>query len=335
MEEEDGMADAFKVAFIGAGSRANAVHYPSFAELEDVRIVGICDIDPERLAETAERYGVPEESRWGDTVESYRDMIRATKPDGVVCIGQPHLMYDIWVWCLEQGLNLYVEKPLGLTMHQAQMLTALAEEHGCVTTCTLQRRTTPSVMRARQECLKHGPITHALVRFYKCEIQTRYHSRDHMLDDTIHSIDALRWACGDSEIAGVESLTRRVGVRDINFISATLRFENGSVGYLVNSWSSGRRVFDIEMHAPGICAEMEHEVGGRVYAAGDTAGVYLDSAECAGSDAFHVLTGVRVLARDFVDSCRAHRQSCSPFSSAMKAMEIAEMILAQATLARR
>jgi predicted dehydrogenase len=133
----------------------------------------------------------------------------------------------------------------------------------------------------------------------------------------------------------VESATRRVGVHDINYISATLHFENGAIGYLINSWSSGRRVFDIEMHAPGICAEAEHEKGGYLYADGDTEGVYFDSAQCAGSDAFHVRTGVRYLARDFVDSCRAHKRSCSDFENALKGIEIAEIILAQAVLEGR
>jgi len=330
------MAEKFKLAFIGAGNRANQVHYPAFSDFSDVEFAGICDIDPVRLSQTAGKYGVPRERCYGDAgVFAYQDMIREVKPDGVVCIGNPHTMYDIWMWCLENGLDLYVEKPLGLSLHQARMLTEMAKRHDCVTTCTLQRRTTPSVMRLREECLKRGPITHALVRFYKCEINDRFDARDHMYDDTIHAIDALRWACGDSELAKLESITRRVGVHDINFISATLHFENCSVGYLINSWSSGRRVFDIEMHAPGVCAEAEHEVGGTLYADGDTKGSYYGSTECAGSDNFHALTGVSFLARDFIDACREHRPSCSTFENACKGIEIAEMILAQSVLEGR
>lgn len=327
--------EKFKLAFIGAGGRANAVHYPSFADLEDVEIVGICDIDPVCLKETADKYGVPENRRYGATVFSYRDMIREQKPDGVACIGQPHLMYDIWMWCLEQGVNLYVEKPLGLNLHQAQMLAEMARRHDCITMCTLQRRTTPCVMQMRDECLKRGPITHAMVRFYKCDIVDRFDARDHMFDDTVHAIDAVRWACGDSEVVKLESCVNRVGTRDINFISATMHFANGSVGYLINSWSSGRRIFDIEMHAPGICAEVEHEVGGYLYADGDTKGAYYDAGKCAGGDEFHVRTGVRYLARNFVDSCRSHTRTCSDFDNALKGIEIAEKILAQAVLEGR
>ncbi len=83
------MTGKFKVVFIGAGDRANAVHYPSFHDLPDVEIAGICDIDPTRLKKTADKYAVPEHLRWGETVLSYQDMIREVKPDGVVCVGQP------------------------------------------------------------------------------------------------------------------------------------------------------------------------------------------------------------------------------------------------------
>ena len=71
-------------------------------------------------------------------------------------------------------------------------------------------------------------------------------------------------------------------------------------------------------------------VGGYLYADGDTKGKYFDSAECAGSDAFHAKTGVRYLARNFVDSCRAHVKTCSDFENALKGIEIADLILGQA-----
>ncbi len=324
--------EKFKVAFIGAGNRANQVHYPAFAGLEDVEIVGICDIDPIRLKETADKYNIPEDRRYGKNTFSYQDMIREQQPDGVVAVGQPHLFYDVWMWCLDNGINLYVEKPLGLNLHQAQMLAEKAKRKDVITMCSLQRRTTPVVMQLREECLKRGDITHAMVRFYKCEMKDRFDARDHMYDDTVHAIDALRWTFGDQEVVKIESKVRRVGTCDVNYIAATLYFENGGIGYLINSWSSGRRIFDTEIHAPGICIEAEHEVGGYLYADGDTKGVYFDAGECAGSDAFHTKTGVTYLARNFVDSCRKHEKTCSDFDNACKGIEVAEKILAQAVL---
>ncbi|HHZ13230.1 MAG: Gfo/Idh/MocA family protein [Caldicoprobacterales bacterium] len=319
----------FKVVMIGAGDRANSVIYPSLADMDNVEIAAICDIDKERLNKTADKYGV--ERRYGESVYDYQRMIEDVKPDAVFAIGQPHLFYDIWMWCLERGLNLFIEKPLALTIHQARSLAHVANKNGCITQVAFQRRMTPMVMKLRDECLKRGPITHAVCRFYKCALTPNLGARDHMMDDTVHAIDTLRWICG-GEVVKVDSHVKRVQVPNINFISATLHFDNGSTGYLINSWSSGRRIFSVEIHAPGICAEAEHETRGYLYADGDTKGIEFDTAKVAGSDKFHVYTGVANLCNEFIECCKVGTQPSCNFSDAVKTMEVAEIILAQALL---
>jgi len=316
----------FNIVMIGAGDRANDVIYPSFASLENVKIAAICDINQERLNQTADKYGI--EKRYGQSVTDYQRMIEEVNPDGVVAIGQPHTMYDIWMWCLERGLNLYIEKPLGLTLHQAKSLTYMAEKNGCITQVSFQRRITPLVVKLKEECLKRGPIVHAVCRFYKSNIEPFLGARDHMMDDTVHSIDTLRWICG-GEVVKVESHTKRVQTPDINFISTTLSFDNGSTGFLINSWSSGRRIFDVEMHAPNICAEVEHEGKGYLFADGDTKGIEYDTKEVAGGDESYIFTGVKEKCREFVNACQTGKQPSSNFSDAVKTMEVAEIILAQ------
>jgi virulence factor len=315
-----------RVVAIGAGKMANMVHYPSLASLSEVTIAGICDRHPDRLHATADRYAIA--GRYAD----YRQMIEELAPDAVYAIGQPDVMYPVWTWCLEHGLNLYVEKPLGLTLHQARALAYLADKHGCVTQVSFQRRTCPMVVQLRDACLQRGPIVHAICRFYKCQIEPYLEARDHMLDDGVHAIDTLRWLCG-GEVSDVASITHQVRVPDTNFISALLRFDNGATGILVNSWSSGRRIFAVEMHAPGICAEGEHEGLGHLYADGDTQGVTYDTRVIAGSDELYVYGGFQAKHREFVECLRARRQPASNFADALKTMEVAHRILAQATLA--
>lgn len=153
-----------------------------------------------------------------------------------------------------------------------------------------------------------------------------------MMDDGVHAIDTLRWMCG-GEVAKIEALTRRVLVPDVNFIAATLRFDNGATGVMLNSWTSGRRIFRVQMHAPGICAEAEHEGKGILYADGDTKGVVHDTREVAGSDELFVYGGFQAKNREFIECVRARRQPASNFSDAVKTMEVADKILAQALLA--
>lgn len=314
-----------KIAFIGCGGMANRVHYPSLASFPDVEIIAICDIDREKLNATGEKYNI--ERRYTD----YRKMIEETSPDAVYAIGQPHIMYDIWKWCLEQGLNLYIEKPMGITIHQARALEYLAEKKGCITQVSFQRRAVPLLVKLREECLRKGPITHAICEFYKCNIEPYLEARDHMMDDGIHAIDTLRWMCG-GEVKRILSVTKSVLVPDINFISAILEFDNGSIGVMINSWTSGRRIFRVQMHSPGIWVEADPEDKGRLYADGDTIGIEYDTKEVAGSNEFYVYAGFQAKNREFIDCLKTKRQPSSNFSDALKTMEIAEKILAKSLL---
>ena len=259
-------------------------------------------------------------------------MVEEVAPDGVYAIGQPHIMYDIWIWCLQQGLNLYIEKPMGLTWHQAQMLAELAEGKGVVTQVSHQRRSSPLLKKMREECLKRGPMTHAVCEFFKCNISPMYGPRDHMMDDCTHSIDTVRWMCG-GEVVEVESHCKRVGTPDINWIGATLHFDNGSTGYVVNSWSSGRRIFRVQMHAPGIYVDAEVEGKAFLYADGDYDGVEYDGVEVAGGGTNWEAFGFRDKNREFIDSLKTGEEvTTSPFRDCVKTMEVAETILASALL---
>ncbi len=317
-----------RIAMIGAGDMANAVHYPSLASFEDTQLLAICDLDAGRMNTTADTYGIAK--RYAD----FRMMIEDTQPDGVYAIGQPHHMYDAWVWCLENRQNLYIEKPMGLTLHQARSLEYLAGKHGCITQVSFQRRSCPLLVKMRDECLKKGPMIHAVCEFYKYAITPFLGARDHMMDDSVHSIDTLRWMCG-GEAVDIESRCRRVGTPDINWIGAALHFDNGSTGFVINSWSSGRRVFRVEMHAPGIYADAEVEGKAHLYADGDYAGTEYDTKAVAGSGELFVYGGFRAKNREFIDSIKSGEETTSsPFRDAVKTMDVAEKILAKSLLGK-
>jgi predicted dehydrogenase len=183
----------------------------------------------------------------------------------------------------------------------------------------------------RNECLARGPISHAVVSFYKNQIQPFTGQIDHMLDDGTHAIDTLRWLCG-GEAVDIQSTVRRIGVPDINFITATITFSTDAIGVLLASWSSGRRIFSIEMHAPGICAEVNPEGFGTLYADGDASETRLHTESVAESDQFFVYGGFQAKSREFIDGIKTRTQPDSNFADALKTMDIAQRILAQAAL---
>jgi predicted dehydrogenase len=165
-------------------------------------------------------------------------------------------------------------------------------------------------------------------------------ARDHMMDDTVHAIDTVRWMCGGgpgsqsgADVVEIDSQRKRIGTPDVNWIGATLRFANGATGYVLNSWCSGRRIFRVQMHAPGICAEGDQEGTAYVFAGGDTAGIEYNAKQVAGSDQTYVYGGFRAKNREFIDSLKTGRDvTSSPFRDCIKTMEVAEKILAQSLL---
>ncbi len=310
-----------RVAMIGAGVMANRVHYPSLAGFSNVELVGVCDLDRARCDGTADRWGIP--GRFAD----YRLMLDELRPDAVYAIGQPHLLFDVWVDVLRRRVPLCIEKPMGITLHQARILRHLAEQGNVVTQVSFQRRSSPLLRSLRERCLSRGAITQASCEFYKNQPGPFLNARDHMLDDCVHALDTVRWLCG-GEVRRVQSVSRALDTPDLNFIQALIEFDNGSTGVVMCNWTSGRRVFRAQIHAPVICAEADLDVGGRLFADGDLAGELLTAAEAAGSEELHRLGGFEAKNREFIDAVQSGVPPESNFSDAYKTMELAERILA-------
>lgn len=327
------MKKTARICVIGNGHFANIFHYPSLAALDNAEIVGICAFDEDKLKLTAARYHLPPEVIWvSPRPDDYRKMLAELRPDGVYVIGPPNLMFEIWTWCLEQGFHLFIEKPMGMTLHQSRILAYLAKKHGCITQVSHQRRSSPLLQQMREACLAKGPLTHALVEFYKCDPHPSLGARDRMLDDYTHAIDTARWVCG-GEVVKIESHCRRIQVPDINWIGSTLCFDSGTTCFVVGNWTSGRRIFRVSMHAPGICVESDPEKEALLYTDGNTTGERYDAQEVAGNSALFVYGGFQQKSKEFVHSILSgEEKTSSPFSDVLKTMEICETILAQAVM---
>lgn len=152
-----------------------------------------------------------------------------------------------------------------------------------------------------------------------------------MMDDCVHSIDTVRWMNG-GEVTRISSIARALNTPDYNYFNIVLEFDNGSVGVIMNSWSSGKRIFAVEMHAPGIYIEAEHETEAKIYRDGSLIPELITTENAAGSSDYFVTSGVLGKARDFIDACKRKRPAESEFNDALKTMEVAEKVLAQALI---
>lgn len=112
-----------KVAIVGCGKIADA-HASLIQQVEGCEIVGVCDREPLMAKQLFERFLV--RHHFTDVSE----LLNKTRPDVVHITTPPESHFDIAKLCLEQGANVYVEKPFTVYAEQAQKLVGLATEKG-------------------------------------------------------------------------------------------------------------------------------------------------------------------------------------------------------------
>lgn len=300
---------------------ANSVHYPSLNSIEDAEIVGISDLSKNRMEETAKKYNI------GQTFTDYKEMIEKTSPDGVYIIMPPYHLYDITVQCLNLGLNVFIEKPPGVTKEQTRQLANTAAKKGCLTMTGFQRRFAPVVVQAKKKVEERGPVIHCQANFFKNYInQPSYYNGaiDILTCDAIHSVDILRWISGEPRkiVSSVKSLFAEYD----NCFHAMVEFENGATGFLSANWVSGKRIYNVEMHGKGICTFVNPENSAVIYKDGKEEGEVVSASEIAGGKELFKIAGFYDENKHFIECIKTKRQPQTNFADALKTMEFVDRI---------
>lgn len=310
-----------KVAVIGAGGFANMVHFPSLKEIEDVEICAVCDLFYERAKSTGEKFQI--EGVYTD----YKKMIEQTAPNAVYIIVAPHHLFDIAQFCLSQRLNVFLEKPPGITIHQAKRLSLLAENTGAITMVGFQRRFAPVMVEAKRRVEERGGIVHCQANFFKHHIGLPPYYEgavDLLTCDVIHSVDILRWMGG--EVKKVKSIIKNNFADYPNLFLALVEFESGATGILSTNWTSGKRIYSVEMHGKGIVAFADPEKEAVFYKDNSEIPEVLRTQEAAGSEEFFKYAGFYFENKHFIDCLKEEKQPMTNLSDAYKTMELVELL---------
>ena len=113
-----------RVALIGSGAIAVANHIPGLRLCRDTEVTALCDATPEALAAAAAASGV---------TRLYRDpfeLLRDAPVDAVIIATPNHVHRDIAVAAVESGRHVLCEKPLALTVAEAETMLVAADRAG-------------------------------------------------------------------------------------------------------------------------------------------------------------------------------------------------------------
>ena len=226
---------------LGVGQR----HVEAYASLPESKLVAVCDQNPERLQAVAKRYHAA----------AYADVAALLRDDrvAVISVATPHPSHAaLAIAALEAGRHVIVEKPMTLSLREADAMIECAHKHGRTLAVIFQRRFWPASLRVRQAIAegKLGTIVSG-----ECELSwwrtEQYYGRDPwrgrwdtegggvLVNQGIHALDMFQWYMGEPELlwARWANLSHPYIEVEDNAVAA-VQFRGGALGVIRMTTSS-------------------------------------------------------------------------------------------------
>jgi predicted dehydrogenase len=116
---------SIRVAIVGCG-RISDLHALGYRGREDARIVAVCDAKKGRARRKAGEWGVAPEGVYAD----YQRLLAEPTTDLVELLVPHHLHAEMTVQACRAGKQVSVQKPMALTVAEAERMIAAAEAAG-------------------------------------------------------------------------------------------------------------------------------------------------------------------------------------------------------------
>ena len=230
-----------RYALIGCG-RISTNHILA-AKNNHLEIAAVCDILPEAMENVLAKHGLEQDS----SIARYTDYIKMldeVKPTLVSIATESGIHGQIALACIDRGIHVIIEKPMAMSMAEAdEIIRRSREKHVKVTACH-QNRFNVAVQKTRAalEAGRFGRLSHGSVhvrwnrnRGYYTQAPWRgtwAQDGGCLMNQCIHGVDLLRWMLGD-EVEEVYGVTRQqfhdyLEAEDVGM--AVLKFKNGAIG---------------------------------------------------------------------------------------------------------
>ena len=238
------------VGVIGLGM--GQAHLKAYSEIPDVRILGIADLDQERLDSCAAQYDVPK------AYTGYRQLLAEEGLDAVSICVPNYLHAPFTIDALRAGKHVLVEKPMAKSAAEAEAMLAAAQETGKTLAVSMNYRW---IMGKELRYLKHlvsrgglGEIyyvrahslrLHTGIGAEKTWFVTKHLSGGAALIDMgPHILDLAMWLAGDFAPVSASGVTRTAIMVDTDvddFATALVRMKGGATIALESTWASYTR----------------------------------------------------------------------------------------------
>lgn len=225
-------------ALIGCG-RVAPRHAESIAALTETTLVAVADVVESRAQHFATKFGAEAHTDWRVVLDRPDvDVIHITTPSGMHA--------EMAIAALQAGKHVIVEKPVALSLADADRMIAAEQASGKKLCVMLQNRFNQP-MRELKALVDSGKLGRihlgaATVRWYRP--QEYYNDGWHgtwamdggaLMNQSVHHIDALQWLMGEPESVFAQTATRihQMEAEDVGV--AVVRFRGGALATIEGS----------------------------------------------------------------------------------------------------
>lgn len=148
-----------KIGVVGLGEVAQIIHLPILQAMpERYEIAAVCDVSPALLQTIGDMYGVVRR------YEDVNDLVAQPDIDAVFVLNSDEYHAEHTILAARAGKHVLVEKPMCLTLREAEEIIAARDEAGVQVMVAYMRRYAPAFVQAVDEVRALGTINYARVR---------------------------------------------------------------------------------------------------------------------------------------------------------------------------
>src|SRR6056297_406011 len=133
---------SLKYAIIGCG-RISPNHIAAAIE-NKLDIEALCDIEESKMNDLAEKFNLPQNVK---KYTDYKEMLKNEKPELVAICTESGKHGQIALDCLDEGANLIIEKPISLSLEEADKIIDKAKKKKLKVSACHQNRFNKSVQK--------------------------------------------------------------------------------------------------------------------------------------------------------------------------------------------
>ncbi|NLV74772.1 MAG: Gfo/Idh/MocA family oxidoreductase [Chloroflexi bacterium] len=226
-----------RYGIVGVGGMGSG-HAEALQSMKEARLAAVCDIVPQVAQSVGSKYGVP-------FCTDYHELVDRADVDAVM-VATPHYFHpDITIYALERGKPVISEKPISVTVAEADRMVKAAKRTGTPFGVMYQTRTEP-IWRAAREIVESGrlgELYRTMLVYADFRSQAYYNSAGWratwsgegggvLINQAPHALDRFTLLGGLPSKITAYTATRNHDIEVEDTAAAMLEYPNGAIGYV-------------------------------------------------------------------------------------------------------